>query len=125
MSVDSPQVAAQSLALSLQEHLGRIEKLLQQQLELSHSSARNFIGSGTVAGGGSTGTTPLGILNGNPKRRGLSVQNLAASGGGNLTLGLGTTAPQNGTGFVLEPGGVGELTHEHGRRVLGPWGPVA
>ena len=37
---------------------------------------------------------------------------------------LGLTA-QDGALFLLAPGGVGELTHEHGRRVLGGWGPTA
>jgi broad specificity phosphatase PhoE len=32
--------------------------------------------------------------------------------------------PQDGALFVLAPGGVGELTHERGRRVLGTWGPA-
>ena len=32
--------------------------------------------------------------------------------------------PQDGALFFLAPGGVGELTHEHGRRVLGTWGPA-
>ena len=31
----------------------------------------------------------------------------------------------DGALFTLAPGGVGELTHEHGRRVLGTWGPIA
>jgi len=37
-------------------------------------------------------------------------------------LGLPAT---DGALFVLAPGGVGELAHEHGRRVLGAWGPTA
>jgi probable phosphoglycerate mutase len=32
---------------------------------------------------------------------------------------------QDGALFVLAPGSVGELTFEHGRRVLGAWGPTA
>ena len=37
-------------------------------------------------------------------------------------LGLPAT---DGARFVLAPAGVGELTHEHGRRVLSAWGPLA
>ena len=37
-------------------------------------------------------------------------------------LGLPATG---GALFFLAPGGIGRLTHEHGRRVLGAWGPPA
>jgi hypothetical protein len=96
---------AGSLVGSVNERLLCIERILKQQLDLSQSSVKNFIGSGTVAGGGVVGVAPAPVVNGNPKRRGLSVQNLAAAGGGNLTLGLGMTAPQSGAGLVLLPGG--------------------
>jgi broad specificity phosphatase PhoE len=34
-------------------------------------------------------------------------------------------APADGALFVLAPAGAGALTHEHGRRVVSSWGPLA
>jgi hypothetical protein len=84
------------------ERLSAIERLLHRQLELAQSNRRNALGSGSVAGGGTIGVAPGPIVNANPKRTGLSVQNNGAAG--NLTLGLGTTQPQSGTGLLLAPG---------------------
>jgi hypothetical protein len=108
MSVTTPRssspgaVAAAAIAKKIIERLTGIESVLNEQLRLSQSSVQNFIGAGTVAGGGTALAVPTAVINGNPRRRGLHVQNLAAAG--NLTVGLGTTQPQPGTGIVLTPG---------------------
>jgi hypothetical protein len=109
MSVTTPPragnptaIAAAALAKKIVDRLTGIESVLNEQLRLSQSSVQNFIGAGTVTGGGTAGAVPVAIVNGNPRRRGLHVQNLSA--GGNLTVGLGTTQPQPGTGIVLPPG---------------------
>jgi len=93
---------AATIAKAVTDRLDAIQSILAEQLRLSESSVQNFIGAGTVAGGGTAGIAPAQILAGNPRRRGLSVQNL--SGAGALALGLGNTQPQPGTGIVLGPG---------------------
>jgi hypothetical protein len=73
--------------------------------------------AGSVTFGGTVGTTPTSstvnppagypagvVIDANPHRRGLNIQNLSASGGPNLTIGLGVTSPQSGAGWVLQPG---------------------
>lgn len=93
-------LSARAAAASALQLLTRCAESLERLVMLRESSVRNFIGSGSVAGGGTIGTTPQTIMQGNPRRRGLSVQN---TGAGALTIGLGTTQPQPGAGLVLPP----------------------
>jgi hypothetical protein len=106
MSTTAPRgagaLAAAALANRIIGRLEAIESILAEQLRLSESSVQNFIGSGSVAGGGTIGVVAAAILAGNPRRRGLSVQNIGAAG--NLTVGVGTSQPQSGTGITLLPG---------------------
>jgi hypothetical protein len=108
---------AQWLANRFMERLASIDHTLTRMLELQQSPRTLLDVQGTVAGGGTVGITPasctvappLGtspgtILARNPHRRGLSVQNLSAAGGPNLTLGLGVQTPIANTGWVLMPG---------------------
>jgi hypothetical protein len=101
---------AWGIAEHVLRHLSAISSDLRRMLQLQQSSVRNFIAAGSVSGGGQIGAAPQPIIAANPKRRGLRVQNLAAAGGGTITLGLGQTAPQPGTGIVLQPGGVDAST---------------
>jgi hypothetical protein len=94
--------SASALAVKAIRHLEAIERTLGRMLELQQGPRMNFMAAGTVAGSGSAGVTATPVLAANPRRRGLSVQNLAAAG--SLTLGLGTTSPIAGTGIVLAPG---------------------
>lgn len=105
---------AQRYATELLTRLAEITRTLGRILELQQSPRKNFLAAGTVNGSGTVGTTaatctntvlgapPGTILNANPHRRGLNVQNTGTAG--SLTLGLGITAPQAGQGLVLPPG---------------------
>jgi hypothetical protein len=94
--------AAQRLARQLLDRLVGIEEILAQQLQHSESSRKNFLGSGTVPGGGTIGTVAAPLLAANLNRRGVVIQNIGAAG--NLTLGLGITQPSPGVGLTLLPG---------------------
>lgn len=96
-------IAAQAAAAQLLARLTRIEEILERQLELSESNRNNFKGIGTRAGGGSTvDLVPHAVTGANYNRRGFSFQNLGPAG--NISLGIGTTQPQIGTGITLTPG---------------------
>jgi len=99
------------------EILESIDGTLGRLLAVHQASRKTLDVIGTTSGGGTVGQQPATctvqapagnspgtILDRNPRRRGLSVQNLSASGGPNLTVGLGVTQPQAGSGIVLAPG---------------------
>lgn len=96
-------VMAAQIAQQITDRLRRIEHVLDRQLQLSESSRKNFIGAGSVTGGGTIGTVPAQLLADNLNRRGLRVQNLSASGGPNISLGLGTTSPAPNVGVTIPP----------------------
>ena len=92
-------------------HLRNMDVSLTRLVELGQAPRENLFAAGTITFGGTVGVTPstctiappIGlppgtVLAANPHRRGLSIQNLSASGGPNLTLGLGLTSPQSGNG---------------------------
>jgi hypothetical protein len=100
-----------SMAPTLAGMAGRAMDLLEEmaaymrrQLELQESTTKNYLSAGTRELGGNAGTGFTPILEVKLNRRGLSIQNLSASGGPNLTVGLGTKTPQVGKGIVLAPG---------------------
>lgn len=97
-----PPATGRQLAQQLLEYVCDMATTLRRMLELQESSVKNFLGAGSVAGGSSVGTVAATIINANPKRKGLSVQNIGEAG--NLTVGPGVTAPIAGTGIVLAPG---------------------
>jgi hypothetical protein len=106
-TVKRPDVAPQpltgrQLALQAAQDLKDLLYGIRQLVRLQESSTRAYLMSGSLAGGGTIGTAATSILNANANRNGLSVQNVGTAG--NLTLGLGTTSPQSGTGIVLQPG---------------------
>lgn len=86
------------VAADLRDMLWAIRKLVA----LQESATGTYLMQGSIAGGGTIGTTAAPMMAANANRKGLSVQNLGSSG--NLTLGLGTTEPQVGTGITLLPG---------------------
>lgn len=99
------------------DRLSSIDVSLTRLVELGQAPRENLFAAGSTPFGGTVGTSgptctvppPLGlspgiVLAANPHRRGLSIQNLSAAGGPNLTLGLGVQTPQAGTGWVLVPG---------------------
>lgn len=120
----SPQPVASPAAMLAQrafaqllDKLGSIDVSLIRLVELAQGPRENLFAAGSISFGGTVGTSPSTctvtppsglppgvVLAANPHRRGLSIQNLSASGGANLTIGLGQTAPQPGTGWVLLPG---------------------
>jgi hypothetical protein len=108
---------AKQLVTQALERLRSIDVSLTRLVELSQGPRENLFAAGSVPFGGTVGVSPstcsvnppLGmppgvVLAANPHRRGLNIQNLSAAGGPNLTIGLGLTAPQPGTGWVLAPG---------------------
>jgi hypothetical protein len=109
--------SAMQIVDELMRRIGSIERTFVRLLELQQGPRLNLMGAGTIAGSGTVGTSPatassqvLGqppgvIVAANPYRRGLSVQNRSSSGGPALTIGLGVTAPQAGSGIVIDPGG--------------------
>lgn len=97
-----PVLAAQ-IAAQITDRLRRIEHVLDRQLQLSESSRKNFIGAGSVTGGGIIGTVPAQLLGDNLNRRGLRIQNLSAAGGPNISLGLGTTIATPNVGVTIPP----------------------
>jgi len=90
------------LALQVASDVQAMLHNLRRLVELQESSTKTYLMSGSITGGGTIGVTAAGILNANANRKGLSVQNLGTTG--NLSLGLGTTSPQAGTGITLQPG---------------------
>jgi hypothetical protein len=98
------RVSAMSFALRALDHLEEIRLTLGRLLELQQGPRLNFLAAGSVAGGGVAGTAAQAIIAAQPRRRGLYIQNNAASGGGTLTVGLGVTSPIAGQGIVLAPG---------------------
>lgn len=103
MPTSPTAIAAASLANRIVAELVGIRETLKRQLELSESSRKNFIGAGSVSGGGTIGTTPAArVIVDNYRRRGMSIQNIGTSG--NLSIGLGQTNPQPNTGITLLPG---------------------
>lgn len=91
------QLALQAVG-DLRELVAHARKLVA----LRESSEKRYLMIGSVPGGGTIGTTAEGLLAANANRKGLSIQNLGVAG--NLTLGLGLTSPQAGTGITLQPG---------------------
>ena len=104
---DHAITVAQRFALDVVNRLGGIHQELQRLRELAEGADRyNFLGAGSIQGGNSQlGTAPVTILEANPRRGGLSVQNLSAAGGNNLSIGIGNRSPQINTGITLPPGG--------------------
>lgn len=95
-------VTGKQLALQAAQDLCDVKDKLTELIALQSSPVENFLVSGAIAGGGTALAIPGPVMNANPKRRGLSVQNIGTAG--NLTLGLGITSPQPNTGIVLLPG---------------------
>jgi hypothetical protein len=95
-------MSARAVAAAILSTLASLDRRIRRLVELHEAPPRNFLAAGSVAGGGQAGLQPAVLLAPNPRRRGLSVQNTGAAG--NLSLGLGTTAPQAGTGITLAPG---------------------
>lgn len=95
-------LTGRQLALQVAGDLRDLLHTARQMVALKESSRKRFLMVGSLAGGGTVGTAAQSILNANANRKGLSVQNIGTAG--NLTLGLGTTSPQSGTGIVLLPG---------------------
>jgi hypothetical protein len=108
---------AQKVLSDLMRRLASIDGSLVRLVELAQGPRDDPLAAGSVPFGGSVGVTaasctvspPIGfgpgvILAAAPHRRGLSVQNLSASGGPNLTLGIGLTSPTAGVGITLLPG---------------------
>lgn len=98
-------------------HLHEIDHNISRLLEVTQTPREGLMAAGSVTFGGTVGTTPTSstvnppagsptgvVVDANPHRRGLNIQNLSASGGPNLTIGLGVTSPQSGAGWVLQPG---------------------
>jgi len=123
MTPGAPPMAASSARRMIDEgmaHLRGMASDISRLLELQQGSRGGLgaaIGMGTVAGGGTVGVTsptctqapPIGygpgtIIPVNPRRRGLLIQNIGATG--NLTLGLGIQSPTPNVGATLLPGGV-------------------
>lgn len=111
MSVGTPQkpagMLAQRYAITISTYLQEMRNDLRRMLQVFEGADRHkFISGGTIQGGNALlGTVPNTILEGNPKRTGLSVQNISASGGPTLSIGIGNRAPQINTGVTLPPGG--------------------
>ena len=110
-------VMLKRLAEQFLDRLGSMDASLIRMLELAQGPREMLFAAGSIPFGGTVGITgasctvspPSGyspgvVLAANPHRRGLSIQNLSASGGPNLTLGLGLMSPISGTGWVLPPG---------------------
>lgn len=95
-------LTGRQLALQAVGDLRDVLHGIRQLVRVQESSAKRYLMSGSLAGGGTINVTAAALLNANSNRNGLSVQNLGTVG--NLTLGLGTTSPQSGTGIVLQPG---------------------
>jgi hypothetical protein len=95
-------LTGKQLALQAAQDLCDVKEQLEQLVRLQSSPVENFLAAGSIAGGGTATAVPIPVMNGNPKRRGLSIQNIGAAG--NLTLGLGMTDPQPNMGLVLLPG---------------------
>ena len=104
---DHAMTVAQRFAVSVSERLTEIRDELERLRELAEGADRyNFLGAGSVQGGRSDlGTSPITILEANPKRGGLNVQNLSPAGGNNLSIGIGNRSPLINTGITLPPGG--------------------
>jgi hypothetical protein len=98
-------------------HLHAIDHNISRLLEVTQTPREGLMAAGSVTFGGTVGVTPTSctvgppsgqptgvVIDANPHRRGLSIQNLSAAGGPNLTIGLGVTSPQSGAGWVLQPG---------------------
>lgn len=85
--------------------LEQIASTLARGLELQETSTKNFPATGSIPLGGSVGTQQTTVLEANPNRRGVTIQNLSGSGGPQLTIGLGNRSPINGQGIVILPGG--------------------
>jgi hypothetical protein len=99
------------------EKLHSIDHNINRMLEVMQTPRENLMAQGSVTFGGTVGTSPTSatvnpptgypngvVIDANPHRRGLNIQNLSAPGGPNLTIGLGVTTPINGAGWVLQPG---------------------
>lgn len=120
MNAQATTPAAIMLQRLAQKFLDRLESIdvgISRLVELAQAPRENLFAAGSIPFGGTVGTTPSScsmtppagappgtVLVANPHRRGLNIQNLSASGGPNLTIGLGVTSPQPGTGWVLAPG---------------------
>ena len=98
---------AQRIAANALELLSLIRMELQRLRELAEGADRyNYLGAGSNQGGATLAdTNPHTILEANQNRGGLSVQNLSASGGPNISIGIGNRYPTAGTGITLLPGG--------------------
>jgi hypothetical protein len=95
-------VIAQQFASRVLELLGLTRKELQRIRELLEGADRwNFLGAGTNQGGTTVGTTPVTIVEANPKRTGFTISNIGTAG--NISLGIGNRYPQAGTGITLQP----------------------
>lgn len=108
---------AKQLVTQALERLRSIDVSLTRLVELAQGPRENLFAAGSIPFGGAVGVQPSTctvmppngmppgvVLNANPHRRGLSLQNISAAGGPSLTIGLGLTSPQSGTGIVLAPG---------------------
>lgn len=102
---------------ALLQRLHTIDHNISRLLEVTQTPREGLMAPGSVTFGGTVGTTPTSstvnppsgypngvVMDANPHRRGLNIQNLSGAGGPNLTIGLGVTSPQSGTGWVLQPG---------------------
>jgi hypothetical protein len=100
-------MVAQRLIASAMTLLSEIRMELQRLRELAEGADRyNYLGAGSTQGGNATlGTAPVTILEANQNRAGLSVQNLSAAGGANISIGIGNRYPAINTGITLLPGG--------------------
>ena len=95
-------LTGRELALQAAADLRDILRGIRRLVELQETPTKRYLMAGSIAGGGQVGVQPQPLMQANANRKGMSVQNLGAAG--NLTLGLGTTAPQAGTGITLQPG---------------------
>lgn len=109
-------MAAKSMLTDALARLKNIDVSLTRLVELGQGPREMLFAAGSTPFGGTVGTTPASntyqvsgqatgvVLGANPHRRGLSIQNLSAGGGPNLTIGLGITSPAAGVGLTLPPG---------------------
>lgn len=99
----SRMTLAHRAAQHIVDMLEKIRAELQRLRELQEGADRwNFLGAGTIQGGGTIGPAAVTIIEANPKRTGLNIQNIGTAG--NISIGIGNRYPQANTGNTLMPG---------------------